>query len=94
MTWAILVIELDVVLAVIAMALLWSRAKSSPAAVSIFPRWFRRLARKKKLSVLCVGASVLLLRVALLPILGVSQPGIADEFSYLLAADSFAHGLL
>src|SRR5450432_679768 len=94
MTWAILAIELDLVVAVIAMALLWSRAKSSPAKPTLFPRWFRKIARKKKLSILLVGSSVLLLRIALIPVLGIAQPGIADEFSYLLAADTFAHGRL
>jgi len=53
---------------------------------------FGRLARRRTLSIFVVGALTLGLRVALIPILGIPAPRWNDEFSYLLAADTFAHG--
>jgi hypothetical protein len=53
-----------------------------------------RLARRKGLAVATVGLSVIVLRLALLPLFPIPLPFVPDDFSFLLACNTFLSGRL
>ncbi len=55
------------------------------------PRWLDRILATESRSVLFVIALALVGRALLLPFVGIPEPRINDEYSYLLMADTFSH---
>lgn len=55
-------------------------------------RGFGKLARHRRLSVMLIGLTALLLRLAILPLQPIPQPYYTDDFGFLFAAETFADG--
>ena len=66
----------------------WGRALESAG------RALDGIARRRALAILLAGVFPVAVRVGLLDVMSIPEPAIHDEYSYLLSADTFAHGRL
>jgi hypothetical protein len=78
---------------IVSLSLIWLSPACGRAAHGLRKR-LERVARHRRAVALTVAGSVLILRVALLPVWKIPIPSVPDEFSHLLLGDTLASGRL
>ena len=81
-------------LTLIALAVPFALPRLANSWFSRVEKIFSRLARSRGKAVAAVGLATLLLRLACLPFIPIPLPFVPDDFSFLLAANTFAQGRL
>jgi hypothetical protein len=92
--WSLHIIETIPILITFWMIFRMERSERSAQGFQTLERVFKQLACRKVLSFVAVGLLVVLLRLALVPILGIPEPHWHDEYSYILAGKTYALGRL
>jgi hypothetical protein len=89
---SLMLIEAGLTAIAVAAAFCWPRLGVN--FFSRIERAFARLARRKNLAVVVTGATALLGRLAILPFCPIPLPFVHDDFSFLLAGNTFTLGRL
>jgi hypothetical protein len=85
---------IEAALTAITVAVAFALPRIGSSWFSSIEKAFSRIARRKTLSVVLVGASAFVLRLAILPFCPIPLPFVQDDFSFLLSGNTFALGRL